>query len=428
MWITIARDSKSEHPFYPVGQFPRICAGHSFSLFLLAGRFCDACFLNQSTVFTSGCDRTNAGHPAGLFKGILIDSNLPITCWHSWSFIIALVAPMTKNFDLFPDDWHHANVIPVTKAPRTTELNIFRPTSLTSFVNKVLEAILKGKMLAHLSQFSLLRVWFPPPTLNPDRPSRGKRIDYKMARQRECSWPDLSRPSLKPLARLRGYTIAPIVINCWIVECFLSRRLFRVNFSGTLTRPAEAISGVPQCSAINANDLPNQLSPDSLLYADDVKHIAPRNRQDILQNYLNASASWSKDWGLDFNPTKSEHFPTGNSPHFVANSLPSHNPPHALTIPKVSSTKDLRIILNTRVSAEDNVVSTANKACRVLIYLKRPFVAPTSSICLPLYTIFVQAHLEHAIQESHSIPRRGGIGKGADTRADARQMASARPV
>ncbi len=35
--------------------------------------------------------------------------------------------------------------------------------------------------------------WFPPPTLNPHQPPLGRRIDYKMARRRECGRPDLSR-------------------------------------------------------------------------------------------------------------------------------------------------------------------------------------------------------------------------------------------
>ncbi len=97
---------------------------------------------------------------------------------------------------------------------------------------------------------------------------------------------------------------------------------------------AEAISGVPQGSVIGpiqfviyVNDLPDHLSADSLLYADDVKLIAPRNRHDILQNSLNSSALWSKDWELDLNPAKSEHFPIGNSSHFVTYTLPSSNPP-----------------------------------------------------------------------------------------------------
>ncbi len=63
---------------------------------------------------------------------------------------------------------------------------------------------------------------------------------------------------------------------------------------------------------IYVNDLPDHLSEHRLLYADDVKLIAPRNRNDTLQNSLNSSASWPKDWELDLDPTKSEHLPIGN--------------------------------------------------------------------------------------------------------------------
>ncbi len=87
-----------------------------------------------------------------------------------------------------------------------------------------------------------------------------------------------------------------------------------------------------------------------------------RNRHDILQKALNISASWSTDWKLDIYPTKSDHLPIGNSPHFVTYILPSHNPPNAQTISTVTTTKDLGIALNTKLSAEDNVVSAANKA------------------------------------------------------------------
>ncbi len=89
-----------------------------------------------------------------------------------------------------------------------------------------------------------------------------------------------------------------------------------MNVNGTLSQTAEAKSGVPQGSVIGpilfviyVNDLPDHLLADSLLYADDVKFIAPRNRHNILQNSLNVSASWSKDWELDLNPTKNEHLP-----------------------------------------------------------------------------------------------------------------------
>ncbi len=68
--------------------------------------------------------------------------------------------------------------------------------------------------------------------------------------------------------------------------------MVEVNFNGTLSKMGEAMSGVPQGSVIDpilfviyVNDLPDHLSADSLLNADDVKLIAPRNRHNILKTH-----------------------------------------------------------------------------------------------------------------------------------------------
>ncbi len=127
----------------------------------------------------------------------------------------------------------------------------------------------------------------------------------------------------------------------------------------------------------------DRLSADSLLNADDVQRIAPRYRHDILQNSLNVSASLSYDCELDLDHTKSEHFPIDNSPYFVTYTVPSHNPLNTQTNPKVSTTKDLGIDLNTRLSAEGNTVSAANKARRMLFHLKR-FLRPLPPAFFPL--------------------------------------------
>ncbi len=155
-----------------------------------------------------------------------------------------------------------------------------------------------------------------------------------------------------------------------------------------------------------------------------------RNRHDILQNSLNSSTSWSKDWELDLNPTKSEHLPIGNSSHFVTYTLPFHNPPNTQTLPTVSTTKDLGIILNTRLSAEDNVVSSANKALGMLFYLKRSFAALTLSIFLPLYKTSIRPNLEYDIQATHPIQCRDAEapGKGAKACSELRERASQCPV
>ncbi len=153
-----------------------------------------------------------------------------------------------------------------------------------------------------------------------------------------------------------------------------------------------------------------------------------KDRHDILQNSLTSSASWSKDWELDLNPTKSEHLSIGNSSHFVTYTLPSSNPHNTQTIPSVSITKDLGIVLNTRLSAEDNVVSAANKVRRMLFYLKRSFAALTPSIFLPLCKTFIRPHLEYAIQATHPMPQRRGTEKGAKPCFEVRERASPCPV
>ncbi len=95
-----------------------------------------------------------------------------------------------------PDDWRHAIVTPVAKTPRTADPNLFRPISLTSDVCKVLEAILKEKMLTHLPQFSLLTS--RQHGILPRRSTLAnllvsEELIKKMARRREGGRPDLFR-------------------------------------------------------------------------------------------------------------------------------------------------------------------------------------------------------------------------------------------
>ncbi len=57
-----------------------------------------------------------------------------------------------------------------------------------------------------------------------------------------------------------------------------------------------------------------------------------------------------------------------------------HNPPKTQTIPIATITKDMGIVLNTRLIAEDNVISDVNKARWMLFYQKRSSAALIPSI------------------------------------------------
>ncbi len=157
-------------------------------------------------------------------------------------------------------------------------------------------------MLAHLSQFSLLTS-----QQHGFLPRRSTLTNHIMAEELITKWlEEVSAVDLIYLGfskafdsvnhrlllhKLRGYGIGPIVTS-W-VKCFLSRRIFPVNVNWTLSQMAEAISGVPQGSVIGpilfviyVTDLPDHLSADSLLYADGVKPITPRNCHDFLYKTL----------------------------------------------------------------------------------------------------------------------------------------------
>ncbi len=73
-----------------------LSCGAIFAGFVQVINFLTSYRWGDSTVFTERCDWPNVGHPADLFKGILIDSNLPVTCWHP-SFIVVLTAPKSDS-------------------------------------------------------------------------------------------------------------------------------------------------------------------------------------------------------------------------------------------------------------------------------------------------------------------------------------------
>ncbi len=72
---------------------------------------------------------------------------------------------------------------------------------------------------------------------------------------------------------------------------------------------AEAASRVPQGSVLGPilyviyiNDITDNLTIDHVMYANDVKLIAPRKQSDVLQCSLLASSKWSEDREFNLNP------------------------------------------------------------------------------------------------------------------------------
>ncbi len=74
---------------------------------------------------------------------------------------------------------------------------------------------------------------------------------------------------------------------------------------------------------VYVTDFADSLTIDHLLYADEVKIIAPRNQAAALQSSLATTSTWSEGWELIINPSKSEDLPAGDTTNPVTYVLTS---------------------------------------------------------------------------------------------------------
>ncbi len=105
--------------------------------------------------------------------------------------------------------------------------------------------------------------------------------------------------------KIHAYGIHQIIID-W-TRSFLFNRTFKVRVTESRSAPVPACSGVPQGSALGpilflifVNDLPDVLSGNVLLFADDVKLISARSQYEELYQNLQAAFQWSKDCDLQY--------------------------------------------------------------------------------------------------------------------------------
>ncbi len=99
---------------------------------------------------------------------------------------------------------------------------------------------------------------------------------------------------------------------------FLSNRSSRVRVEGSLSDPVPAVSGNPQGSVLGPilfliyiNHLPDVVTGNVLLFADDVKLFAPRSQYNSTLQNLRATLKWSEDSDLQFNAGICAHVSVG---------------------------------------------------------------------------------------------------------------------
>ncbi|CAH8478195.1 unnamed protein product [Dicrocoelium dendriticum] len=307
-----------------------------------------------------------------------------------------------------PCDWKCAVVKPIPKGGDTRKVENYRPICLTAVLSKVLEKIVKKRLLQLLEINSLLTP-----------------AQHGFVRGRSCitnlllTWHEWlqavnQRKSVdvvyvdfsKAFDRVNHEILLQKLRECgvggslhqWIRD-FLVGRKWRVQVDSHLTDWYPSTSGVPQGTVlgpilflIHINDVPNLLRSPCALFADDLKLwrvIHTSDDFDILQQDLDRLSMWSAEVSLPINSAKSLLLCLGKGGAGRSYTLDGQvlHPAHCV--------RDLGVIQRYDMKSLDNTDNTYRTALRSLWALKRSFCTWSKEIATRLFTSIVRPVLEY---------------------------------
>ena len=316
----------------------------------------------------------------------------------------------------FPEIWKTSTVVPIHKKDCRRDPNNYRPISLLNSISKLYEKIIFNSIFSHVSQYNLIyenQSGFLPGHSTVDQllaitslifDNFNKNLDVRAIFLDIAAAFD-TVPHHLLIHKLASYGIDGDTLLT--IKNYLSNRRIKIKINGVFSNLSDENfinSGVPQGSILGPllfllyiNDLPDNLTSKTYLYADDTSiymPIDPTNPHDslsILQNDLNKIFEWSKRWGLIFKPSKSVDVTftksgTTNYPNMhLSNDI----------IPKKLTHKHLGFILDSNLNFNSHVENLADKVQKLLNPLKFLSKFLKSHHLETIYTSFIKPHFEY---------------------------------
>ncbi|KAA3682117.1 uncharacterized protein DEA37_0002048 [Paragonimus westermani] len=185
------------------------------------------------------------------------------------------------------------------------------------------------------------------------------------------------------------------------IASFLDNRTSRVETGSDVSSPSSISAGVFQGSVLGPllffvciNDLPNNISSNTLLYADDLK-LWNATDPGALQIDLDAIKRWSGDWSLPLNDNKCVRMSLGGD---SGNAFMIHSASSTVDIMKVHRKKDLSIWLSSNLSFTYHHEMATKKVFAALMMTRRTFHRIDKKAFRTLYGIDIRPLLEYANQ------------------------------
>ena len=175
-----------------------------------------------------------------------------------------------------------------------------------------------------------------------------------------------------------------------------------VLLEGVHSSSADVTSGVPQGTVLGPllflsyiNDLPTVVQKSSTkLFADDCllfKEIKSKSDQADLQRDLSSLEKWEGQWQMEFNPSKCTVIQISNK-HTAKTSYILHGE----TLQTVEESKYLGVVFNNHLTWQNHISATANKASKVLGFLRRNLHDCSTKVKAASYSTMVRPILEYS--------------------------------
>ena len=343
------------------------------------------------------------GIPPKLLKEIVEQISTPLAIFFNLSLEEGIV----------PSERKEANIMPLFKKDSRNKPDNYRLVSLTSFVCKLLETLIRDHMVEFLVKHKLINT-----------------SQHGFLRARSCltnllcfleeitKWVDDGSPVVvvyldfqkafnkmphqRLLLKLKAHGIGNDVIN-WI-EKWLTHRRQRVIEDGEILNWKSVLSGVPQGSVLGPilfliyiyiNDLEDDISSKVLKFADDTKvfrKVTNDTDKQSLQDDLDKFVKWSEKWQMLFNFGKRKCIYIGHG------NMDEEYKMGDAVLGRTTQEKDLGVTFSADMKVSEQRGIAASKRNQIIGLIRRTIMYKEKQLIVPLYKAIVRPHMEYCIQ------------------------------
>ena len=320
-------------------------------------------------------------------------------CAPGLAYPLSKLFKVSYNTGIIPQEWKYANVVPVHKKGNKSDVENYRPISLTCLMMKLFEIIIRDEILEKCSDLlnDYQHGFLPGKSCTTQMINFSDSINlsindnihtdviyFDFAKAFDSVNHDIILQKLKNEFGINGILLK-FIVN------YLKDRKQCVTIGGKSSQMIDVKSGVPQGSILGPllfvlfiNDITNCISEGTniALYADDTKiwrDAESTEDFETLQRDIDSLFAWAVENKMKFHPKKCKVLTVGKKDRGptveLLYELPfqnySYHMNESIRLDVVSSEKDLGVIVTSKFSQNEQCLEIYNKSSSKLGLLKR---------------------------------------------------------